>query len=196
MDKASQPKVSAAYEMLKRWTDIAQTDSFEALGAAAVYKTSVVIWLMLFQRLNPQSSLSDAVLHFTQTAPAELKTNKRLREGRLSIKTGSYSDARHRLTLEVAHWFEDRVSASIIDSTAPRFKDRRVFWWTGQPSRSPLHRSFRRRIHQPPINMARAFGQLPMSLWLMNSVPARLCGQRLERCTVKTPFRRHTWLKP
>ncbi len=73
MDKASQPKVSAAYEMLKRWTDIAQTDSFEALGAAAVYKTSVVIWLMLFQRLNPQSSLSDAVLHFTQTAPAELK---------------------------------------------------------------------------------------------------------------------------
>ncbi len=127
MDKASQPKVSAAYEMLKRWTDIAQTDSFEALGAAAVYKTSVVIWLMLFQRLNPQSSLSDAVLHFTQTAPAELKTNKRLREGRLSIKTGSYSDARHRLTLEVAHWFEDRVSASIIDSTAPTFKDRRVF---------------------------------------------------------------------
>ncbi len=41
MDEASQPKVSAAYEMLKRWTDIAQTDSFEALGAAAVYKTSV-----------------------------------------------------------------------------------------------------------------------------------------------------------
>ncbi len=80
MDKASQPKVSAAYEMLKRWTDIAQTDSFEALGAAAVYKTSVVIWLMLFQRLNPQSSLSDAVLHFTQTAPAELKTSDSARQ--------------------------------------------------------------------------------------------------------------------
>jgi hypothetical protein len=55
-------KLSAAYELLKQWTDIGEADSFEELGAAAVYKTSVVLWMMLFQRLNPKASLKDAVL--------------------------------------------------------------------------------------------------------------------------------------
>jgi hypothetical protein len=126
---SSDPKqnLSAAYELLKQWTDIGELDSFEQLGPATVYKTSVVLWLMLFQRLNPKASLRDAVLHFVETAPAELKSNKRLREGTLSTKDSSYSDARHRLTLEAARWFEERVSSSIISSTPPSFGEQRVF---------------------------------------------------------------------
>lgn len=119
--------LSAAYELLKQWTAIGEADSFEELGAAAVYKTSVVLWLMLFQRLNPKASLRDAVLHFIETAPDELKTNKRLREGRLSTNSGSYSDAKHRLSLEAARWFEQRVSSSIVDSTVPSYNNQRVF---------------------------------------------------------------------
>jgi len=124
---SSKQNLSAAYELLKQWTDIGEADSFEELGPAAVYKTSVVLWLMLFQRLNPKSSLVDAVLHFVETAPDELKTNKRLREGSLSTKSGSYSDARHRLSLKAALWFEERVSSSIVNSTAPSFNGMRVF---------------------------------------------------------------------
>jgi Transposase DDE domain len=119
--------LSAAYELLKQWTDIAEADSFEELGPAAIYKTSVVLWLMIFQRLNPDSSLRDAVLHFVETAPDELKTNKRLREGSLSTKSSTYSDARHRLSLKAALWFEERVSSSIVNSTTPSFNDQRVF---------------------------------------------------------------------
>jgi len=119
--------LSAAYELLKQWTDIGEADTFEELGPSAVYKTSVVLWLMLFQRLNPNTSLRDAVLHFVETAPDELKTNKRLREGSLSTKSSSFSDARHRISLKAAHWFEDRVSSSIISSTPPSFNDQRVF---------------------------------------------------------------------
>ena len=119
-------KLSAAYELLKQWTDIGEADSFEELGAAAVYKTSVVLWMMLFQRLNPKASLKDAVLHFIETAPDELKTNKRLREGTLSTKSSSYSDARQRLSLKAALWFEQRVSSSIVDSTTPTFNGQRV----------------------------------------------------------------------
>jgi Transposase DDE domain len=119
--------LSAAYELLKQWTNIGEADTFEKLGASAVYKTSVVLWLMLFQRLNPKASLRDAVLHFVETAPAELKTNKRLREGRLSTKSSSFSDARHRISLIAAHWFEARVSSSIINSTPPSYNDQRVF---------------------------------------------------------------------
>lgn len=128
---ATNQNLSAAYELLKQWTDIGEADVFEELGPAAVYKTSVVLWLMLFQRLNPKASLRDAVLHFVETAPAELKTNKRLRQGSLSTKSSTYSDARHRLSLEAARWFEQRVSASIIDSTAPSFNNRRVFLLDG-----------------------------------------------------------------
>lgn len=123
----SKQNLSAAYELLKQWMDIGEADSFEELGPATVYKTSVVLWLMLFQRLNPKASLVDAVLHFVETAPDELKTNKRLREGSLSTKSSSYSDARHRLSLKAALWFEERVSASIVNSTAPSFNDMRVF---------------------------------------------------------------------
>jgi hypothetical protein len=119
--------LSAAYELLKQWTNIGDADTFEALGAATVYKTSVVLWLMLFQRLNPKASLLDAVLHFIETAPAELKTNKRLREGTLSTKSSSFSDARHRISLNAADWFQDRVSSSIINSTPPSYNDQRVF---------------------------------------------------------------------
>ncbi|WP_231745945.1 IS4 family transposase [Rosistilla oblonga] len=119
--------LSAAFELLKQWTDIGDADVFEELGPAAVYKTSVVLWLMLFQRLNPKASLRDAVLHFIATAPPELKTNKRLREGSLSTKSSSYSDARHRLSLKAAHWFQERVASSIVNSTAPTWGDRRVF---------------------------------------------------------------------
>lgn len=119
--------LSAAYELLKQWTDIGDADSFEELGPATVYKTSVVLWLMLFQRLNPKASLRDAVLHFVETAPDELKTNKRLREGTLSTKSGTYSDARHRLSLKAALWFEERLSTSIVNSTMPSFNNQRVF---------------------------------------------------------------------
>lgn len=119
--------LSAAYELLKQWTDIGDADSFEELGPATVYKTSVVLWLMLFQRLNPKASLCDAVLHFVETAPDELKTNKRLREGTLSTKSGTYSDARKRLSLKAARWFEQRVSSSIVNTTKPSFNDQRVF---------------------------------------------------------------------
>lgn len=123
----SKQNLSAAYELLKQWTDIGEADSFEELGPAAVYKTSVVLWLMLFQRLNPKASLRDAVLHFVETAPDELKTNKRLREGSLSTKSSTYSDARHRLSVKAVNWFEERVSSSIVNSTAPSFNEQRVF---------------------------------------------------------------------
>jgi hypothetical protein len=40
--------LSAAYELLKQRTDIGKADTFEELGPSAVYKTSMVLWLMLF----------------------------------------------------------------------------------------------------------------------------------------------------
>ncbi len=98
---SSSPKhnLSATYELLKQWTDIGESVSFEKLGPAAVYKTSVVLGLMLFQRLNPKSSLRDVVPNFVETASDELKTNKRLREGSLCTKSSS-----QRCTTDCSGW--------------------------------------------------------------------------------------------
>lgn len=59
-------KISAAYELLKQWTDIGHADVLDKLGPAAIYKSCVVLWMMLFQRLNPEASLRDAVLHLSK----------------------------------------------------------------------------------------------------------------------------------
>lgn len=126
-DLASVSEFNAAFELLRQWMDIEEADDLQPLGNAAVYKTSVVLWLMLFQRLNPKSSLVTAVEHFTANAPKGPKANKRLREGTLSNRSGSYSDARKRLTIEVVDWLQKRVSNSIIDSTQASFNDQRVF---------------------------------------------------------------------
>ena len=161
----SKQNLSAAYELLKQWTDIGEADSFEELGAAAVYKTSVVLWLMLFQRLNPKSSLRDAVFHFVETAPDELKTNKRLRENSLSTKNSSYSDARHRLSLKAALWFEERVSSSIVNSTTPSFNDRRVFLIDGTTfTLAPVAEL---QEHYPPASNQHGQGVWPIAFVVM-----------------------------
>ena len=118
---------NSAFELLKEWMDIEEADDFQPLGNAAVYKTSVVLWLMLFQRLNPNTSLKEAVEHFFTNAPRGKNANKRLRDGTLSQRSSSYSDSRKRLTLEVVDWFQNRLSNSIIESTPPTFNDQRVF---------------------------------------------------------------------
>ena len=43
-----------------------------------------VMWLMLFQRINPKSSLSSAVEYFVANAPNGKNANKRLREAQVT----------------------------------------------------------------------------------------------------------------
>jgi Transposase DDE domain len=118
---------NAAFELLKQYLDIEESDTIQPLGNAAIYTTSVVSWLMLFQRLNPNASLKQAVEHFFANAPKGKGANKRLREGTLSTGSSSYSDARKRLSIDVVDWFQKRLSNSIIESTQPSFNNQRVF---------------------------------------------------------------------
>lgn len=116
-----------AFELLAPLVDLRQADQLMPLGPAAVYTASVVLWLLVYQRLNRNASLQAAVTHLVESAPHLCPDNKRVRNGSLSRSTGSYSDARQRLTLEVAEWFCDEVSRSIIAAAPPTLNDRRVF---------------------------------------------------------------------
>ncbi len=119
--------LSAAYESLKPWLDLGATDDLEALGPAAVYKTSAVLWRMLFQRLNPrdQSARRGAALRRDRAAGAEnpqaaarrpaLDRHRRLPRRPAAVDPGD----RCR--------FEEQVATAIIQSTPPAFGSRRVF---------------------------------------------------------------------
>jgi hypothetical protein len=118
---------NAAFELLQQWLNIEESDEIQPLGNATVYKTSVVIWLMLFQRLNPDASLKDSVEYFFANAPKGTQANRRLREGTLSTSNSSYCGARKRLSINVVDWFQNRLSNSIIETTQPSFNSQRVF---------------------------------------------------------------------
>ena len=103
----------------------------------AVYATSVVLWMLVSQRMNPERSL--ALKRMLDTQPDFLRRNKRITEKTLSNATGRYRHARSRLQRDAAKWFAERVRDSLIEATAPSFDGRRVylvlkpanFFWKG-----------------------------------------------------------------
>jgi hypothetical protein len=119
--------LAQAFSMLEQWKLFDKADEIQTLGNAAVYKTSVVVYLMLYQRMSGSHSLKEAVEYFFNNAPITPNSNRRLRERSLSLETGSYSAARKRLSVDLVNWLQTQVSDSIIRTTAPSFKSRRVF---------------------------------------------------------------------
>ena len=51
-------------QLLNQWLGIDETDDNQPLGNVTLYKTDIVLWMMLVQRLNPDASLKQAVEHF------------------------------------------------------------------------------------------------------------------------------------
>jgi putative transposase len=66
-----------------------------------IYSLVVVVWLMIYQRLNSKRTLSSAV-HFLVKHAALWRDQqhacKRIREGRISVRTGGYSQARRKMS--------------------------------------------------------------------------------------------------
>jgi hypothetical protein len=87
-------------------------DLRERLGlqAQGIYTLAVVVWLMMWQRLDGRGTLAVAVQQVVQgMLGGMLSRDKRMREGRVSSNTGALSRARKRLPLEVAKAVCDEV---------------------------------------------------------------------------------------
>ena len=70
-----------------------------------VYSLVVVIWLMIYQRLNSKRTLSSAVQFLVRHADhwqEQAHVGKRVREGRISTRTGGYCQARSKMPTLVA----------------------------------------------------------------------------------------------
>lgn len=151
-----------AFELLCKLVDLREADKLMPLGPAVVYTASVVLWLLVYQRLNHSASLESAVAYLLDAAPELCRDNKRIREKTLSPKTGSYSDARKRLTPEVTEWFVNAVSTSIIETSRPTWGDRRVFLVDG--TTITLAPTKELRVAFPPATNQHGPGVWPVAL--------------------------------
>jgi putative transposase len=87
------------------------------LPARGIYSLAVVVWLMMWQRLDGRGSLAAAVQQVVQGALGDLlPPDKRVVQQRVSSNTGALSRARTRLPLQAAEAVCDQVFATLVQS--------------------------------------------------------------------------------
>jgi Transposase DDE domain len=124
----SDAEFTSAVELLHR---IIPKDDFPAyslkLSPATVYTTLVTLWMLTLQRLGGGKSMAFIIKEVLAHHQDLLPDNKRVREGTLSEKSGTYSRARKRLPIETVRAFAERVSDSLIERSPPWFAGQRTF---------------------------------------------------------------------
>jgi hypothetical protein len=124
----SDAEFTSAVELLHR---IVPKDDFPAyslnVSPATVYTTLVTLWMLTLQRLGGGKSMACVIKEVLAYHQDLLPDNKRVREGTLSEKSGTYSRARKRLPIETVRAFAERVSDSLIERSPPWFAGQRAF---------------------------------------------------------------------
>jgi hypothetical protein len=125
-----------------------------------VYSDSVVIWLMILQRLSENGSLETAVLELLRSLPQEFwpRPCKRLQarsedaSTTLSSNTGSYNQARQELPLTIVEQCGDRAFLQLIEQAGrPATAKRDAFFVDGSTMRMP-HSPELRAMYPPASN--------------------------------------------
>ena len=165
IDPQQDAEFDRAFELLQELADWSAADVEFPRRGNAVYTTSVVLWMLVSQRMNPERSLESAVKRLIQTQPDFLPKNKRVSEKTLSNRTGGYSRARTRLQRDAAKWFAQRVSQSLIDATVPSWKGRRVYTVDGTTITLAPEPALRREF--PPATNQHGVGVWPVALLVM-----------------------------
>ena len=110
-----------AFEQLSSLMDWDQIEREFPTRDNAVFTNSVVLLMLLYQRMCPDKSLEATVKKLLEIAPSVLPLhNKRLTEKTLSSNSGGYATARKRCPLEAAQRLATRVSQVLIDTTSSR----------------------------------------------------------------------------
>lgn len=151
-----------AFLKLQELVDLTQTDRLHPSRGNAVYTTSVVLWMLVYQRMSSDSSLEAAVKKLVNSQPTLLSRNKRIVEQTLSSDTGAYSKARSRMPLSVASWFAEQVSQSLIAASPPTFSRRRVFTLDGTTITLAPEPALQRAF--PPASNQHGEGVWPVAL--------------------------------
>lgn len=151
-----------AFAFLRTLVDFAEAERRHPSRDNAVYTTSVILWMLVFQRLNPEVSLEAAVKQLIENPPDFIPDNVRVTEGTLSTNTGAYSQARKRMPTEAARWFAPRVSQSLIEVTPPSLGTRRVYTIDGTTITLAPEQELKKWF--PPASNQHGVGAFPVAL--------------------------------
>lgn len=131
--------------LLDEWVDLQEADSIPLSPENTDYKTSVILWTLVGQRLSCDTKIENAVKLLLEHKPTLLPgTNKRVSGNRLSSGTGANSKARSRLNVQAVKRLAQSVSNSLIETSPATFKNQRVFTIDGTGFVLPPEPEFRR----------------------------------------------------
>ena len=107
------------------------------LQAQGIYTLAVVVWLMMWQRLDGRGTLAVAVQQVVQgVLGAMLPPDKRVREGRVSSNPGALCRARQRMPLEAAEAVCDEVFTKLTAAEPGEGLRSRLFLLDGSSMRT------------------------------------------------------------
>jgi hypothetical protein len=175
-------ELADALRRFKLLFDSAAIDARQTHGPATIYTPSVVVWLMVFQRLHGNATLESAVdelLRMTKELPAkQLPSNRRIEEETLSSNTAAYSQARTRFDVDVANDVADCVFGTLMAATPPSWQNRRVFIVDGTTSK--LSSSDPLRLLYPPASNQHGAAVWPIMHWAVAHELSSGCAVRPE----------------
>lgn len=124
-----------------------------SLPARGIYSLGVVVWLMMWQRLDGRGSLATAVQQVVQGALGDLvPPEKRVVEQRVSSNTGALSRARKRLPQEAVEAVCDQIFANLMEpAQASGGLLSRLFLIDGSSMRLP-HTAALQKVYPPGGN--------------------------------------------
>ncbi len=96
---------------------------------ACIYTTDITCWLMIQQWVGEKRTLSASVQALIEDRGPQLEDCKRVREDRISSRTGAYSEARKQLPSQVAIQVTDHIFEQLRELMQEGWKglDRPVF---------------------------------------------------------------------
>ena len=115
------------FQLFRRLVPFDLLEQFD-VGHSGIFSSWILVWLMTFQRLHGNASMSRAVAELIFGAVSRyLPDCKRTRDGDISSNTGAYSQARSLLPVEAASKVIDHVFESLIANHVSTWNGMRVF---------------------------------------------------------------------
>lgn len=164
-DSQREAEFDRAFEWFDRLVDWDEVDDHCPVRSNAVYRSSVVLWMLVYQRLKPDKSLEATVKVLLETWPDLLPNNKRVTNKTLSHNTGGYARARKRLSTKTTRWFAEQITQSLVKATPPFFKNRRVYLVDGTTITLAPEPVLRREF--PPASNQHGTSPFPVALLAM-----------------------------
>jgi len=98
----------------------------------ALFTPLLTLHLMIYQRLNNNANLQQAVDHLYQHFPKSLlPQGKEQRFENLSLNSGAYSQARTRLKLDLTRELAESTFQTLVATYPPSYQGRRAFLFDG-----------------------------------------------------------------